>query len=150
MVGKNLKHSYLMIAAISVIAVFLISSVVPLHSSAYAAAKSDNQKNISLSIQNGIIENAGHQNWMMRGGNLVTAVIASSPSVTSWSDLHYSLNATVNGVTSSGTFTLRILGTTADGKNVHLRLNAAVIGSVPAVCFPSYSLSGTCATTDTS
>jgi hypothetical protein len=150
MVGKNLKHSYLMIASMSVIALFLISSLAPLHTSAYSAAKSDNQKNISLSIQNGIIENAGPQDWKMSGGNLVTAVIASSPLVTSWSDLHYSLNATVNGVTSSGTFRFHILGTTADGKNAHLRLNAAVIGSVPGVCFPSYSVNGTCTATDTS
>jgi hypothetical protein len=145
-----MKHNYLMIATMAIIALFLVSSVVTLRTSAYTAAKTDNQKNVSFSIENGGIANAGPQNWRMRGGNLVSVLITSLPAVTSWSDLKYSMNATLNGLTSSGTFKLHMQGLTSSGKTVNLRIDAAVVSSIPAVCFPSYSITVLCSNGDTS
>src|SRR5579872_7214506 len=145
-----MNRNYLMIASVAIISLFLISGVVTLHTSAYTVVNSDSQKKISLSIQNGGIVNAGPQNWRMHGGNLVVASIAALPTVTSWSDLDYSLNASVNGLTSSGTFKLHMTGITSGGKSINLGIDAAVVSSIPAVCFPSYSVTGMCALHDTS
>jgi len=94
--------------------------------------------------------NAGPQDWRMRGGNLVAAAFTSLPTVTFWTGLDYSLNATVNGLSSAGIFKLHMQGATSTGKNVNLRLDGVVVGSIPAACFPSYSVTGMCASTDTS
>jgi hypothetical protein len=139
-----------MFASVAIVALFAFSGITGIHSSAYSSQNSDVQKKISLTISNGIITNAGSQDWRMKGGSLVMASIAALPSVSSWTDIEYSLNATVNGLASTGRFKLHMQGLASNGNIIHMRIDAAVVGSIPAVCFPSYSVNGTCAASDTS
>ena len=147
-----MNRNFMMVASIAIVALFALSGMTGLHAFAYSNGQQnqDDQKKISLSISNGIIVNAGSQNWRMRGGSLVTASVVSLAGVSSWSDLDYSLNASITGLLSSGTFKLHLQGLTSDGTAVHLRVNAAVVDSIPAVCFPSYTTTGVCPQGDTS
>jgi hypothetical protein len=146
-----LNRNYSIIATVSIIALFMVSGVFAAHTSAYTNVNSDSQKKISLSIQQGIITNAGPQKWSMNGGKLIMAAVTSPNlvAVSSWSDVDYSLNASVNGLNSTGTFKLHLHGATSAGKNVNLRIDAVVVDSIPAACFPSYSM-GTCLAGDNS
>ncbi len=139
-----------MCASIAIVALFALSGITGMRAFAFSTQNLDDQKKVSLSISNGIIINAGSQDWRMRGGNLVTATLSSTPGVSSWSDVDYSLNASVNGQVSSGDFKLHLLGQTSSGTPVRVAIDGMVADSIPAVCFPSYSTNGMCASGDTS
>jgi hypothetical protein len=47
-------------------------------------------------------------------------------------------------LSTSGSFELHLKGTTADGRNINLRFHTSINSSIPAVCFPSYSITGSC------
>ena len=60
------------------------------------------------------------------------------------------MTANINGLSASGTFSLHFNGTTTSGNMIKVGILATVVGAIPAVCFPSYSVTGTCSSGDTS
>jgi hypothetical protein len=114
-------------------------------------ASSSGQQPLSLSIQQGFITDAGPQQWTMSGGNLLFASVTRNGILgnSTWSSLTYLLDAKVTGLSASGRFYFNLHGTTKDGLNISLKVDASVVGAIPAICFPSYS-TGSCAPGDTS
>jgi len=142
-----LKPSFIAITTVSVLALLFAAG----YSGSYSFAASK-QQSLTLNIQNGGIIDAGPQTWTMSGGVLGLASDSATPTLAgaTWSAVNYSMKADVDGLTSSGTFHLHLVGTTAAGHNIGVRVNALINSSIPAVCFPSYSLTGVCAASDTS
>lgn len=79
-------------------------------------------------------------------GDTATTVLGTA----TWTAVTYSMAASVNGLSASGNFRLHLMGTTTDGQQVMVRVQGKIVGAIPAVCFPSYSVTGTCAPGDTS
>jgi hypothetical protein len=119
------------------------------YSFATASAK---QQSLNLNIQEGGIANAGPQIWNMSGGNLEIAsdTATSVLSRATWSTVNFALGATINGLSAGGTFRLHLKGTTKSGETIQVRVHTNITGAIPAVCFPSYSVTGTCLQNDTS
>lgn len=88
----------------------------------------------------------------MSGGILGFASDSSTPvlAAASWKSVNYSMDANINGLVASGKFRLDLRGTTAAGQKIEARIHTLINSSVPAVCFPSYSVTGVCASGDTS
>src|SRR5271169_6758365 len=148
-----MKANFVVIATLSILALFLISSPTTIRSYSYSQTPaSDGKQSVSLNIQQGWITNAGPQKWTMSGGVLVVASDTYTPvlSRVTWTSVEYNLSAVVNGLTSSGHFRLNLTGTTADGRPIELRFHTIINESIPAVCFPSYSVTGACLSGDTS
>jgi hypothetical protein len=139
-----LKINSVIIATLSILALFLISGPIT-EAYAYSPASTSTQS-VALNIQQGWIANAGPQEWTMSGGILAFASDTATPvlSAVTWTSVNYSLVADVNGLSTSGTFRLHLKGTTADGRNINLRFHTIINSSIPAVCFPSYSITGSC------
>jgi hypothetical protein len=112
--------------------------------------KHQSDSKLLLNLQGGIA-NAGSQTWNLAGGNALVAQFGSEQ-LQPGSNLQYSLTATVNGLSTSGTFQLSLTGQTIDGQSISVTANGAVIGMVPLICFPNYDVAstGTCQATDTS
>jgi len=148
-----MRSSYLVITTLSMLAILFLASSIDVNGGSYSfAATGNKQKTLSLTIVQGGILNAGPQTWTMSGGSLVTALDTATSDLSSatWSTLHYSMNANINGLTAGGTFTLYLKGTTATGNAIRLGIHTTIVSAIPAVCFPSYSIGGTCAPGDTS
>jgi hypothetical protein len=147
-----MRSSYLIITTLSVLAILFLSSSMNVNAGSYSFASSSKQKTLSLTIQNGGILNAGPQTWTMSGGSLVAAMDTATSDLSSatWTTLHYSMDASVNGLTAGGTFALHLKGTTAAGNEIRVGIHTTIVSAIPAVCFPSYSVTGTCASGDTS
>jgi len=88
----------------------------------------------------------------MSGGVLGLALDTSTPGLSgvTWTSVNYNLSAKVDGLTTSGSFILHLVGTDAYGNAINLRMHTTVDSSIPAVCFPSYTITGACITSDTS
>ena len=144
-----MRSSYIVITTLSVLSLLFLASSV---SGSYSFAASNTKQTLSLSIQNGGIVNAGPQKWSMSGGILGAAYDTSTPVLAgaTWSAVNYSMTANVNGLSTSGTFHLHLYGTTATGQQIVVRVHTTINESIPAVCFPSYSITGMCAAGDTS
>jgi hypothetical protein len=138
-------------STLSVLALLFVASTIGISAGSYSFAASS-KNSLNLNIQNGGIINAGPQKWTMSGGVLGAALDTASPvlAAATWTSVSYSMSANVNGLTSSGTFGLHLLGTTAAGQRIAVRVHTTINESIPAVCFPSYSVTGVCATGDTS
>ncbi len=150
---QRLRPRYMAITTLSVLALLFFASSISVDVGSYSfAASSSKQQPVSLSIQNGFIANAGPQEWTMSGGILGMAYDTATPvlSTATWTAVNYSMSANVNGLSASGTFKLHLHGTTADGSKISVRVHTIIDGAMPAVCFPSYSVTGTCAPGDTS
>jgi hypothetical protein len=108
-----------------------------------------NQK-LSLNLQ-GLIASAGSQTWNLAGGNAFGASFGTE-TLMPGATLSYSLNAAVNGLTSSGTFQLSASGMTTDGQSISVTGSGVIVGTIAAMCFPNYdtSASGVCMQTDSS
>ena len=130
-------------------AMFLISSPINVRADSYNAASS---KQVSLDIPQGWITNAGPQHWTMSGGvlGLASDTATSVPSGVSWTSVNYTLTADVNGLSTKGSFKFHLQGTAPDGSKINVRINTTIDSSVPAVCFPSYAITGVCSAGDTS
>ncbi len=113
-------------------------------------ARHQSDSALNLNVQ-GLIASAGSQTWTLAGGSAYGAQFGAE-TVQPGSDLQYSLNAAVTGLTSSGTFQLSLTGTTTDAQSISVQANGAVVGTVAAMCFPNYdtSATGVCAATDSS
>jgi hypothetical protein len=146
-----LRTSYMVITTLSVLALLFLASSVNVNGDSYSFAASSKQT-LNLSIQSGGITNAGPQKWTMSGGVLGAAVDSATPVLAgaTWSVVNYSMTANVNGLSTSGTFGLHLKGTTAAGQKITVRVHTTINDSIPAVCFPSYSITGVCAPGDTS
>lgn len=147
------KPAFVVITTLSVLALLFTASSLEVGSYSFAAAsKQQQQQSLSLSIQNGMITNAGPQTWTMSGGVLGFASDTATPvlSAATWSSVVYSMSANVNGLAANGKFYLKLTGATAAGQSVIVRVHGIINESIPAVCFPSYSVAGTCAAGDTS
>jgi hypothetical protein len=145
----DLRKNFVLIATLSIMALFLISSPITVRADSYNAASS---KQVSLDIPQGWITDAGPQHWTMSGGVLGLASDTATPvlSAVTWNSVNYNLSADVKGLSTKGSFTLHLQGTTADGRTINLRVHTTINSSIPAVCFPSYSVTGVCLAGDTS
>jgi hypothetical protein len=138
---------------LGVFALLFVASSIEVNSYSFASTSaSTQQQSLDLTILNGGITDAGPQQWAMSGGALVaaydnsTTVLANS----TWNHVYYSMIANIIGLSAKGTFYLHLAGTTADGRKIDLRFHTIIDGSIPAVCFPSYSVTGMCESGDTS
>jgi len=145
-----LRLGFVVITTLSILALLFVSSSI---GDSYAASTpSSKQQSLALTITSGSIANAGPQMWTMSGGSLelasdtATSILAAA----SWNTVSYTMSADVNGLTASGRFYLALTGTTTAGQAVNVRVNTIINSSLPAVCFPSYSVTGVCASGDTS
>ncbi|MGH2638048.1 MAG: hypothetical protein ACRDF4_01980, partial [Rhabdochlamydiaceae bacterium] len=111
---------------------------------------SETSQQLSLNIQGGVVS-AGNQHYKLgQEGQALEAVVGGYQLIPSSTHLEYNLNAQVNGMSTTGSGRFTLTGQNATGSNVRMHGNVQIVDSVPAVCFPSFSMSGTCAPTDTS
>jgi hypothetical protein len=150
-VSNKLKPNLLIITTLSILGVLFLASSIDVNSGTYSFADSSPPA-LNLSIPSGWITNAGPQTWTMSDGVLVAAsdTATSILAGATWSSMNFSMTAYVNGLNSWGTFRMHLNGTTAAGESIVVRIHTIINGSIPAVCFPSYSITGTCARHDTS
>lgn len=141
----------MIVSTLSVLAILFVASTFEVNAGSYSFADSK-QQTLNLSIPSGWITNAGPQTWTMSDGVLVGAFdnATSILSKVTWSWVNFSMTANVNGLSSYGTFRMRLNGTTAAGESIAVTFHTVINSSIPAVCFPSYSVSGVCARGDTS
>src|SRR5271166_6382012 len=121
-----MRANFVVIATLSILALFLISSPTTIRSYSYSQTPaSDGKQSVTLDIQQGWITNAGPQKWAMSGGILAVAsdTYSSVLSRVTWTNVNYVLSAEVNGLTSTGHFRLNLTGTTADGRPIELRIH---------------------------
>jgi hypothetical protein len=148
---RDMRSSYLVITTLTVLAVLFVASSIDVNAGSYSfAANGSRQKSLALTIQEGGITNAGPQKWTMSGGNLITALDTSPDlAAATWTTVHYSMAANVNGLSALGNFSLHLTGTAGDN-TIKVGIHTTISGAIPAVCFQSYSISGTCVSGDTS
>ncbi len=141
---------------LTLLAMLLLASSGLLVTHASTANSSQQQANsssqqLSLGLQ-GTISSSGNQAWHVSGGTLAGAQLGQEI-VPPGANLRYSMSATVSGLSSSGSFRLRMSGTTTDGQSVNFTATGQVVGMIPSICFPSYAspdANGNCQPTDTS
>ncbi len=109
---------------------------------------------ISLNIAGGVVSAGDQQYSLQQGGEIVAGVIQGNNVVAASSNFEYHYNAQVYGLSAIGYVYFNLQGTvsggTYNGWTVDYSGSAQINGAVPAVCLPSYSVTGVCATTDTS
>lgn len=148
-----MRAGNVVISTLSILALLLIAGSISAGMSSYSFATSSNsQQSLTMSIQSGGITNAGPQQWTMSGGVLAAAEDTATTILgdATWTSVTYSMTASVNGLTASGHFKLELTGTTKAGQQIMVKMYTRIVGAIPAVCFPSYSVTGTCAPGDTS
>jgi hypothetical protein len=146
-----LRSAHVVVSTLTVLTLLFIAGSIGVNSGTYSFAASSKQT-LNLNIQNGGILNAGPQKWTMSGGVLGMALDSATPDLAAatWTFVHYSMTANVNGLTTNGKFGLHLNGTTASGQAISIRVHANITDSIPAVCFPSYTVTGVCSAADTS
>lgn len=113
---------------VCVAAVFIILLVGG--SAAYAKPES-----ISL-IMTGEVLSPGNQSYSIQGGQLVSASILGS-TVNPWNSvLHYSLTASVSGLSATGSATFDLSTTVSHGLHEEVKGTVAIVGMTPAVSLP--------------
>lgn len=135
-----------------------------------------NTQALSLSSIIGGVTSAGNQHYIIQqAGPLPPTFMASIDGYTiapgNPSNFNYQLNVQVQaadsgptppsppnhhgdsspqGITVTGNANFNINAQTSDGNTIHVSANAQINDMIAAVCLPSGSISGTCASTDTS
>ena len=138
-------------AALTLLVAFLLmgSGALVTHA-ATPQDQSQSQQQLSLGVQ-GYILNAGTQQWKVSGGSLLGAQLGQQ--LVQTGSVQYRLNAKVQGLSATGSFSMSLSGTTASGQSASLTAQGPVVGMIPSICFPNYdvpSSTGTCASGDTS
>jgi hypothetical protein len=137
-----------LVVALTAVMFVLLAS--PLGVSAYSNPASNSSHDLQLSVSNGIIQSAGNQHWTMSGGSLVGGIFAGEI----LSHVDFALSADVTGLTASGTFSLGITGADQSGNRISFQEYGAVVGYVPSICFPTYTVpmppAFSCSSADTS
>jgi len=142
--------------AVTVLAVLLLSSggllvthAATPNSGSDWGQRSSNSQALSLTMGGGVVS-AGNQRYLIvQNGPALLAVINGDPLATS--QLTYTLRAQQNGLSTSGSATFTLTGVDAiTGASVALSGNVQISGAIPAVCLPSYSMTGVCASSDSS
>jgi hypothetical protein len=103
---------------------------------------------LQLAVSGGVV-NAGNQLWAFSGRNLVAAELSGDQVNIASSTMKYSVFAQVNGLNAKGYASLSLNGVDDSGNQISFQGQGVVVGYVPSVCFPSFSV-GTCASGDTS
>ena len=142
--------------ALTILAVLVLSSggLLVTHAATPIGANSDGHQNgptsqaLSMALTGGVVSAGNQQYFIQQNGPALMAVINGDPLVSN--HLTYTLNAQQVGLTTSGSARFLLSGQNATGATITVSGNLLIGGSVPAVCLPSYSTTGTCASGDTS
>jgi hypothetical protein len=115
-------------------------------------------QSFSLAIA-GEVVNAGNQHYNIQAGGpaihgrdqpVSASVLGTSLNLTKPLNFNYHLDTKVSGLTVTGNAAFQLMGTLVNGSNINLEGNAQIVGAIPAVCLPSFSMAAICASTDTS
>jgi len=142
--------------ALTILAVLVLSSggLLVTHAVSPIGANSNGNQNgptsqaLSMSLTGGVASAGNQQYFIQQNGPALEAVINNDLLVSS--SLTYTLNAQQLGLTTTGFASIQLTGQDYLGSAIKVSGNLQIVGSIPAVCLPSHSMTGVCATGDSS